>query len=165
MIIIQHIITHWTQKTRGMPGVEKRKKVPHKLLLPDASHPLPSVLLHEITAYEWEDFRLQQTTKRLDQLEQYWSFQFQQQEHHLEIWFTYSKTEHGSPERGTYLRRIFNLKKNQTAVFQINGRFANEEGQYYVSHFVNLGFVNRFNDNLFLTKAPDHNVDLRAQLY
>lgn len=150
---------------RGMPRAEKRKAIPQKLLLPDATHPLPPVLLHEVIACEWKDFQIQQSTKRLDQQLRYWSFQFQQQDEHLEIWFTYSRTEHGSPERGSHQRKIFNLKNNQTAAFHINGRFSSYTGQYYASHFVNLGFVKRFSDNLFLTKVPDHIVDLRAQLY
>ena len=39
------------------------------------------------------------------------------------------------------------------------------DDQYYASHSVNLGFVDRFQDNLFLTQTPEYSVDLRATLF
>lgn len=164
MIIIQHITTLWTKKSRGLPGAEKRNAVPHRLLLPAASQPLPPVFVHQVRAEE-SDFQLKQTTQFPDQPEHYWSFQFQQQADQLEVWFTFSWTEHGAPDRGSCTRPLFNLKQNQTGAFSINGRFSSDQGQHYALHSVNLGFVDRFHDNLFLTQAPDHSVDLRAHLF
>ncbi|WP_417390997.1 hypothetical protein [Gimesia sp.] len=148
-----------------MPDAEKRNAVPHKLLLPDAPRPLPPVFVHKIYAKEGDGFQLKQTTQLPASEEHYWSFQFQQQADQLEVWFTYSRTEHGAPDRGSYSRPLFNLKLNQTGAFSINGRFSSYQGQYYASHVVNLGFVNRFHDNLFLTQTPDHSIDLRTHLF
>jgi hypothetical protein len=164
MIIIQHITTLWTKKSRGMPGAEKRNAVPHRLLLPAASQPLPPIFVHQVRAEE-SDFQLKQTTQFPTSDEQYWSFQFQQQADQLEVLFTFSWTEHGAPDRGSYTRPLFSLKQNQTGAFSINGRFSSYDDQYYASHTVNLGFVDRFHDNLFLTQAPDHSIDLRAHLF
>ncbi len=165
MIVIQHIITLWSKKSRGMPDAEKRNAVPHKLLLPDAPQPLPHVFAHKVIAEEGNDFQLKQTTLFPEPAQQYWSFQFQQQADQLEIWFTYSRTEHGAPDRGSYSRLLFSLKQNQTGAFSINGRFSSYDDQYYASHSVNLGFVDRFQDNLFLTQTPEHSIDLRATLF
>ncbi|QDU13953.1 hypothetical protein CA11_17440 [Gimesia maris] len=165
MIIIQHITTLWTKKSRGMPAAEKRYAVPHKLLLPDAPQPLLHVFAHKVIAEEGNDFQPKQTTLFPEPAQQYWSFQFQQQADQLEIWFTYSRTEHGAPDRGSYSRLLFSLKLNQTGTFSINGRFSSYQGPYYQSHTVNLGFVDRFHDNLFLTQTPDHSIDLRAHLF
>lgn len=165
MIIIQHITTLWTKKSRGMPAAEKRNAAPHRLLLPAAPRPLPSIFMHQVSAEEQTDFQLQQTTLIPASEAQYWSFQFQQQADQLEVWFTFSWTEHGAPDRGSYTRPLFNLKQNQTGAFSINGRFSSDQGQHYASHSVNLGFVDRFHDNLFLPQAPDHRVDLRAHLF
>lgn len=165
MIIIQHITTLSTKKSRGMPGAEKRNAVPRKLLLPGTPHPLPPIFVHKVSAEERNDFHLKQTTHLPASEEHYWSFRFQQQADQLEVWFTYSRTEHGAPDRGSYSRPLFNLKLNQTGAFSINGRFSSYQGQYYASHFINLGFVNRFHDNLFLTQTPDHSIDLRTHLF
>ncbi|QDT27751.1 hypothetical protein Enr10x_30810 [Gimesia panareensis] len=165
MIIIQHITTLWTKKSRGMPEAEQRNAVPHRLLLPEAPRPLPPVIIHEVIAQEGNDFQLKQTTQFPVSEEQYWSFQFQQQSDQLEVLFTYSWTEHGAPDRGSYTRPLFSLKLSQTGAFSINGRFSSYDGQYYAAHSVNLGFVDRFHDNLFLTQAPEHSIDLRAQLF
>ncbi|QDU02069.1 hypothetical protein V6x_17570 [Gimesia chilikensis] len=165
MIIIQHITTLWTKKSRGMPAAEKRNAVPHRLLLPEAPRPPPPVFVHEVIAQEGNNFQLQQTTEFPASEEQYWSFQFQQQADQLEVLFTYSWTEHGAPDRGSYTRPLFSLKLSQTGAFAINGRFSSDGGQSYAAHSVNLGFVNRFHNNLFLTQAPAHSIDLRAQLF
>ncbi|MCA9020586.1 MAG: hypothetical protein KDA74_10615 [Planctomycetaceae bacterium] len=165
MIIIQHITTLWTKKSRGMPDAEKRNAVPHRLLLPVVPQQLPPVCVHQVSAQEVNDFQLKQTTQFPDQPEHYWSFQFQQQGDQLEVVFTYSRTEHGTPDRGSCTRPLFSLKLNQTGTFSINGRFSSYQGPYYQSHTVNLGFVDRFHDNLFLTQAPDHSIDLRAHLF
>ncbi len=165
MIVIQHIITLWSKKSRGMPDAEIRTAVPHKLLLPDAPQPLPHAFAHKVIAEEGNDFQLNQTTLLPEPAQHYWSFQFQQQADQLEIWFTYSRTEHGAPDRGSYSRLLFSLKQNQTGAFSINGRFSSYDDQYYASHSVNLGFVDRFQDNLFLTQTPEYSVDLRATLF
>tara|TARA_R110002049_G_scaffold203619_1_gene374172 strand:+ start:1619 stop:2113 length:495 start_codon:yes stop_codon:yes gene_type:complete len=164
MIIIQHITTLWTKKSRGMPAAEKRNSVPHRLLLPVASQPLPPVFVHQVFAEE-NDFQLKQTTQFPTSEELHWSFQFQQQGDQLKVAFTYSRTEHGTPDRGSCTRPLFSLKLNQTGTFSINGRFSSYQGPYYQSHTVNLGFVDRFHDNLFLTQPPDHSIDLRAHLF
>ncbi|WP_145225755.1 hypothetical protein [Gimesia algae] len=143
----------------------KRNAVPHKLLLPDAPQPLPHIFAHKVIAEELNDFQLKQTTLFPEPAQQYWSFQFQQQADQLEILFTFSWSEHGAPDRGSYSRLLFSLKQNQTGVFSINGRFSSYDDQYYALHSVNLGFVDRFQDNLFLTQTPEHNVDLRAPLF
>ncbi|MEQ8636298.1 hypothetical protein [Gimesia maris] len=148
-----------------MPDAEIRTAVPHKLLLPDAPQPLPHAFAHKVIAEEGNDFQLNQTTLLPEPAQHYWSFQFQQQADQLEIWFTYSRTEHGAPDRGSYSRLLFSLKQNQTGAFSINGRFSSYDDQYYASHSVNLGFVDRFQDNLFLTQTPEYSVDLRATLF
>lgn len=165
MIIIQHIKTIWTKKSRGMPGAGKRNAVPKKLLFPNKNNNEDSIFLHEIVAQEWNDFQLEEKTEEIKDRDRYWSFTLQQNEDQLQIYFYYNWAEHGAPDRGAYQRPQFNLKLGQTGSLHINGRFVSYDDQYYVSHFVNIANVDRFNRDLFVINEPNYLIDQMVRLF
>ena len=133
MIITQRISTEWSNKSRGHPESVERNRVPRALKIPqpelNASH-----LVHEIVADEKSNFVLSEKIQTIDSLADYWTLTYETLSDSVQVLFNYNYWEHGKPERISFRRPIFRLKKGHIGVFWINGRITNSEGaQYYLS--------------------------------
>ncbi len=165
MIVVQHIETIWTKKSRGMPGAAKRNAVPRKLEVPKCDFGPDGILIHKVFAREDDDFNLEQKTEMLNESNKYWTLTFQPKDSAVQILFAYNYYEHGHPDRGTYRGTLFRLGPRKQGTLHINGRFSSYSGQYYKQHFVNIGNVDKFNPKLFLENKPDYFVDKMANLF
>ena len=165
MIITQRISTEWSNKSRGHPESVERNRVPRALKIPqpelNASH-----LVHEIVADEKSNFVLSEKIQTIDSLADYWTLTYEMLSDSVQVLFSYNYWEHGKPERISFRRPIFRLKKGHIGVFWINGRITNSEGaQYYKQHFVNIAFVEDYEPSLFISDPPTYLVDKLARLF
>jgi hypothetical protein len=165
MILVQHIKTIWTKKSRGMPGAAKRNAIPRKLEILNDKVASCKIFIHEVFAQEWEDFNLEQKTEVFTKSNKYWTLTFLDFKDEVQILFTYDYYEHGQPNRAAYQKPLLKLRLGETGSLHINGRFSSYSGQYYKQHFVNIGNVCQFNSNLFLENEPNHHVDKMVHLF
>jgi len=164
MILIQHIETIWTKKSRGMPKAAQRNAVPRKLKIPSEVASC-QIFVHQVFAREWKDFNLEQKTEIFRESNKYWTLIFLKSEEQVQVFFTYDHYKHGQPNRGTYRKSLFKLQLGETGALHINGRFSSYSGQNYKQHFVNIGNVYKLDSNWFLENESNYYVDQMAHLF
>lgn len=171
ILIIQHIHIIWTKDSRGMPGAAKRNAVPKALQLP-ATQALQPVIVHEVNAHEFNKFELSEKISQCQQLKKHWCLKFETKHDEtasgsnpsVQIRMDYNVQSTGLPSRGAYIRELFELAPSQSAVFQINGRFSWDE-TWYEQHQINVAFLHKFNERIFLEKTPDFVVNQLEDLF
>jgi len=165
MMIIQHIETIWTKKSRGMPEAGKRNAVSRKLEIPVNAKRFDGILIHKVTAREWEDFSLEQKTEIIKNDKRYWTLAFHRESDAVQVLFTYDYIRHGRPERKDHRTPLFKLALGEWSSFHINGRFTSYSGQYYTQHFLNVGNIAEFNPDLFVEIEPKVHVNKMDHLF
>lgn len=164
-MIVQHIETRWTKRSRGMPGAAARNAVPHALPLPLMEGPTGAFHLHRVTIHEEEGFFPYQRTAMGTEVEKYWSLTFVPAGDAVAVRFQYDFYEHGYPYRRATPHRLFTLAPGEVGVLHINGRFSAWMGEYYAQHFVNIAHADAVPANLFTDFPPHYFVDRRAKLF
>ena len=164
MILIQHIETIWTKRSRGMPGAAKRNAVPRVLVVAATDASTDAIFLHKVACKEGNGFAPEQQTEVIDSPKQYWSLAFDDENGFLVGSFTYDLHKHGQPSRHHSRTRIFKLREGEYGALHINGRHTYYSGQFYTQHVVNVAFLNAFDSEVFL-KEPDMCVNLMANLF
>ena len=164
MIVVQHIETRWTKRSRGMPGAAARNAVPRVMPLPGFPEGPPGVRLHKVTADEEHGFDLHQRTEIVEPGQKYWTLQFVPDGTAVVVEFRYVGEEHGLPPRRETRHPVFRLARSEVGTLHINGRFSYTSGQYYKQHFVNVANVETSSHSLFM-RAADHFTDMTANLF
>ncbi len=170
MIIIQHIKTKWTKKSRGMPDSIKRNAIPRVMDIPYIYCSEDEFLIHEISSYEDDNFLLSDSTTTTKiyknrKNNKYWTFSFEPKDDILSVFFRYTYFEHGSPSRHTSKEAICKLKINEWVSIHINGRFTSFSGQYYEQHFINIANTSSLDTVFFSYKSPIKHIDLMVHLF
>lgn len=165
MLIIQHIETHWTKASRGMPGAGKRNAVPKKLQIPAVVTDSNGMLIHHVTAREENNFVLEQKTEIVEHATRYWTVAFQKTHDTVQVLFTYNTILHGLPKRNACKRPLFKLAPGKWGSFHINGRFASYSGQMYIQHVLNIGHGTACNPDWFLQSDSDIHVNELGHLF
>lgn len=167
ILIIQHIHTIWTKKSRGMPQAARRNAAPKAMPLPfvDSSQPF---LIHEINAHEFNHFDLVEKSYWTPQLKHYWRLNIDADStpaiNSASISMDYDPKYTGAPNRGAYIRKLFDLSPSQSALFQINGRFS-QEAIWYEQHQIHVALLHQLDSHIFLNKAPDFHVNQLENLF
>jgi hypothetical protein len=167
MIIVQHIETKWTKRSRGMPGAAARNAVPRVLALPGFPKTPAGIRVHKVMAHEDHAFDLHQRTEIIatgQDFTRYWTLQFVPAETAVLVSLKYSRDEHGLPPRREVRHPILQLAPGETGALHINGRFSYTSGQHYRQHFVNVAHADAWSPDLFMREA-DHFVDMTANLF
>ena len=165
MLIIQHLETIWTKKSRGMPEAGIRNAVPRKLEIPVKATRVDGIFIHKVTAREWEDFSLEHKTEIIENDKRYWTLAFRRESDAVQVLFTYDYISHGQPERKDHRTPLFKLVLGEWGSFHINGRFASYSGQYYTQHFLNIGNIAEFKPDLFLESEPKVHINKMDHLF
>lgn len=168
MIIVQHIETRWTKRSRGMPGAAARNAVPRVMPLPPGMETTAGILLHRVTADEDDGFHLHQHTGTIEPgtgFTKYWTLQLVPVGWTVVVEFRYAGQHHGLPPRRENRHPVFRLEPGEVGTLHINGRFSYTSGQYYKQHFVNIANVEVASPDLFTAAAADHFADMTADLF
>lgn len=168
MIIVQHIETRWTKRSRGMPGAAARNAVPRVMPLPPGPEAAAGIYLHRVTADEDGGFDLHQLTGIIEpgrDFTKYWTLQLVSAGSAIMVEFKYVAQAHGLPRRRENRHPIFRLEPGETGTLHINGRFSYTSGQYYKQHFVNIANAEAASRNLFTAAAADHFTDMTVNLF
>lgn len=167
MIVVQRISTTWSKKSRGMPGAAKRNTIPRRLTIPFYTSDIDGIYAHEVNSFERSNFNLEQSTKFFENKRRYWSLDFVEDRNNeiIEVFFAYSISEHGKPNRGTYRRPLFKLSPGEWGAFHINGRFISYSGQWYCQYFVNIANTKNVQPNMFLESGEKYFVDKTVHLF
>ncbi len=165
MIIIQHIETIWTKKSRGMPEAAKRNAVPRKMEVPVNVFNRDGLYIHKVTADESNNFILKPKLEILPGTSKYWTLNFVDMSSVYRVIFKYKYYSHGKPDRGNDKILLFNLKSGQTGTYHINGRLTSYSGQHYIQHFVNIGNMKTVDKGIFLDRKSDFFVDNKVDLF
>ncbi len=167
MIVVQHIETRWTKRSRGMPGAAARNAVPRVMPLPAFPEGPDGIRVHKVMADEARGFDLHQHTEIVAPghgFTKYWALRFVPAGPDVVVELRYESHEHGLPPRDETRRPIFRLKPGEIGTLHINGRFSYTSGQYYKQHFVNVAHVETAPRGIF-TRAADHFTDMTANLF
>ncbi len=168
MIVVQHIETRWTKRSRGMPGAAARNAVPRVMPLPAFSQEPAGIRVHTVSAREEHGFDLRQQTEIIapgQGFTKYWTLYFVPAERAVVVELKYERGEHGLPPRRENRHAIFRLAPGQVATLHINGRFSYTSGQYYEQHFVNVANTETAAHDLFMRGPADHFADMTANLF
>lgn len=168
MIIVQHIETRWTKRSRGMPGAAARNAVPRVMPLPPGAGAAAGIYLHRVTADEDSGFDLHQVTGIIEPgqgFTKYWTLRLVPAKSAVVVEFGYVGQQHGQPPRREHRHPVFRLEPGEVGTLHINGRFSYNSGQYYKQHFVNIANVEAASRDLFTGAAADHFSDMTADLF
>lgn len=167
MIVIQHIQTQWSKLSRGMPAAQLRQAIASAFALPDIGIPQRQdtiILLHQLNACEHDNFSLKQQVSYLN-TSSYWTFNFQQNNDGIAVYFKEDNYYHGQPHHAGYSHLLGCLKQNEIATLKINGRFAGKEGYLYKQHMINLACVQQVDADIFIRRKPMIVIDKTVDLF
>ena len=168
MIIVQHIETRWTKRSRGMPGAAARNAVPRVMPLPPGLDAAAGIYLHRVMADESDGFALHEVTGIIEPgqgFTEYWTLRLVPAGPAIVVEFKYAGQAHGLPPRRENRHPVFRLEPGETGTLHINGRFSYTSGQYYKQHFVNVANVEAAPRDLFTKAAANHYSDMTANLF
>jgi hypothetical protein len=168
MIVVQHIETRWTKRSRGMPGAAARNAVPRVMPLPAFREEALGICVHKVVADEEHGYDLHQRMELIEPgpgFMRHWSLRFVIAETAVLVEFRYSTGEHGLPRRREGRHPLFRLAPGDVGTLHINGRFSYTSGQFYKQHFVNVASVESATHDLFMRATANHFVDMTADLF
>jgi hypothetical protein len=168
MIIVQHIETRWTKRSRGMPGAASRNAVPRVMPLPPGPEAAAEIFLHRVMADEDDDFHLRQVTGLIEpgrDFTKYWTLQLVPAGLAIIVEFGYVGQAHGLPPRRENRHPVFRLEPGEIGTLHVNGRFSYTSGQYYKQHFVNVANVEAASRDIFTAAAANHFTDMTVNLF
>lgn len=177
MLIIQHIWTQWTKRSRGADSRVKRPRMAEAYPLPPGSWDCP-VLLHEVRATEREDFALVEEIGPTDRDD------FPHRQPHrnnvldwraspLAAAITLDKpSEYRQQTKwpAKLPRPLFWVYLGETARIEWNGRFrtslfGSNRSSYYEQHVYWLAVADAPDPRLFLDAEPRKRIDFTTQIY
>lgn len=168
MIIVQHIETRWTKRSRGMPGAAARNAVPRVMALPPGPEAAAGIYLHRVVADEDGGFDLHQVTGTIEPgrgFTEYWTLRLVPAGPAVVVEFGYVARQHGLPPRRGNRHPVFRLEPGEIGTLHINGRFSYTSGQYYEQHFVNIANAEAASRDVFTAAAADHFADMTVNLF
>ena len=177
MLIIQHIWTQWTKRSRGANSALQRPRLAEAYLLPPLDGPAP-VVRHEVRALEGEDFSIVQTLAPTDRED--WTRTVPRHENALDWRVRDEVTEIVVVKPSDHRLQtawpawlpvpLFTLRQGETARIGWNGRFrtslfGSNRSSYYEQHTYWLAVVRTPEPRLFLDAQPRKLIDLRRHIY
>lgn len=156
LLIVQHIVVHWTERSRGGGGARQRNSVPEAFPLP-APGPAPAALLHTIAVHEHLGFEA--PVGEISPLGAGPAYQIACAEVRIEakgalLLFIPEIRLTGAPARPQFPREVGRIVCGQWARLVYNGRFAEETGWRYVKVVVNAGLFDPAVPGSFLDAGP-----------
>lgn len=177
MLVIQHIWTKWTKRSRGANSPLQRPRLLEAYPLPriDDGH---RVVRHEIRALEREKFeRVEEfgpvEREQWERLQPYRdnALDWLLRERRADIIIRKPSQERQQTKWPAYLPSpLFTLAEGETAKIEWNGRFissmsGSNRATYYEQHVYWLAFTGEPTERLFLDAAPKKTIDLRTEIY
>ena len=177
MLIIQHIWTKWTKRSRGADSPVQRPRMGDAYPLPLLTE-ADGVVRHEIRALERENFDLVEESGPVsrdewERLQPYrdnaldWRWWGDRAEIILR-----KPSEHRQQTKWpAYLPTpLFILQEGETARIEWNGRFVSSmsghnRSTYYEQHLYWLAVTSEPRERLFLDADPKKSIDLRTEIY
>ena len=180
MLIIQHIWTKWTKRSRGADAPIKRPRLDDAYMLPPApgAPGAPGVLRHEIRALESERFELVETAGEISRQE--WERQWPHRNNALDWRIRGDEADIilKKPSEHTQQTKwpahlpspLFTLDMGETARIEWNGRFISSlsgynRASYYEQHVYWLAVAEAPEPRLFLDAEPRKTIDLTTGIY
>lgn len=175
MLIIQHIWTRWTKRSRGANSPLKRPRLAEAYLLPDVEQD-GGVVRHEVRALEQEDFALIEELGPTTRDE--WERLLPRRDNALDWRLRDGKAEiivltpfRLQTKWPAFLPKpLFTLNEGDTARIEWNGRFISSmsgrnRASYYEQHIYWLAVTARPETGMFLDAEPKKVIDLRTGIY
>lgn len=177
MLIIQHIWTKWTKRSRGADSPVRRPRMAEAYLLPAISA-TEGVVRHEIRALERENFLPVEEVGSIsrdewERLQPYrdnaldWRWWGDRAEIILR-----KPSEHRQQTKWPAFlpKPLFTLEEGETARIEWNGRFissmsGHNRSTYYEQHVYWLAVTHEPRERLFLDGEPKKTIDLRTEIY
>ena len=158
-VVVQWVRTCWTKRSRGAPGAVRRNALPEAFPLPQATPPF----VHEVRMSERDDFAPHPTVT--GGLPPAAEVELAEAGGILKVLLVVQDApEWASSGLGLAWRPApVALRPGQTLRWQVNHRFAAEEGWYYRLDTLNVCYRNS-SAQVFLG-PPDHRIDERSRLF
>ncbi|HEY8876091.1 MAG TPA: hypothetical protein VIN03_00920 [Roseateles sp.] len=162
MLTVQVVEILWTKATRGAPRALERVSLPRAF---PVDSPPGNYVVQRYRLAEWEDFQPQLLkTETFDNV--------RGTEGVLRITFrdgAFSLGVSGTPRSGQPKRRALpdaiELSAGQFARLVLNARHTSYSGQYYSETIYNVACGDVVPADRFLSGKPDHDIDLKANLF
>ncbi|HET9427056.1 MAG TPA: hypothetical protein VFO69_01720 [Allosphingosinicella sp.] len=177
MLIIQHIWTKWTKRSRGANAPLRRPRLSEAYRLPEPRE-TEGVVRHEIRALESEDFALVEELGRVSRDD--WERLQPYRDNALDwrLWHDRAEIIIRRPSEGRQQTKwpahlpvpLFTLEDGETARIEWNGRFMSSmsgrnRASYYEQHVYWLAVIREPRARLFLDAKPKKTIDLRTEIY
>jgi hypothetical protein len=177
MLIIQHIWTKWTKRSRGADAPLKRPRLADSYALPDL-HQAARVLRHEVRALEAEGFAIVEEAEPTDRDD--WprrqphrnnALDWRDRGEAVEILLSKPSEYTQQTKWPAHLPRpLFTLREGDTARIDWNGRFISSlsgfnRATYYEQHIYWLAVAGTPSRRLFLDAAPKKHIDFTTGIY